>query len=294
VNNQEVITPLRESDSQELNDDEKLDTAKKVIDEAVNAGFVVQKQGIDNLTPDQVVRQSEFQIIDFDHDGLSNADELRLGTDPYRKDTDNDGFSDGDEVQSSHDPKKFSPGDGRDKIAKEDVKTIVSREKTEVKQGVSFEKKEDTRYRVEKVEVVKASAPGEKDIVRFSGKALPNTYVTLYVYSTPKVVTVKADVDGNWSYDLAQDLEDGTHEAYVAVTDNTGKVSMYGSGLGFVKTADAITVKPIALAAETSVNNQSPLERSQTEYFLVAFIAILFFSGAALIVVSRKSSVDQK
>jgi hypothetical protein len=114
--------------------------------------------------------------------------------------------------------------------------------------------------------------------------------VTLYIYSTPTIVTVKADSLGNWSYDVKENLEDGNHEAFVAVTDNTGKVTSYGDGIAFVKTASAITVRPIAEAAETVSENQSPLERSQMEYFFAAFIAILFFSGAALIVVSRKSA----
>ncbi len=41
---------------------------------------------------------------DFDHDGLTNAEEAALGTDPYNSDTDGDGYLDGEEVFSSHDP----------------------------------------------------------------------------------------------------------------------------------------------------------------------------------------------
>lgn len=41
---------------------------------------------------------------DEDHDGLSNADELAHGTDPFNGDTDGDGFGDGDEVAAGSDP----------------------------------------------------------------------------------------------------------------------------------------------------------------------------------------------
>jgi hypothetical protein len=41
---------------------------------------------------------------DFDQDGLSNHQEIRLGTDPTKADTDGDGFADGREVEEETDP----------------------------------------------------------------------------------------------------------------------------------------------------------------------------------------------
>ncbi len=273
-----------------MDDTAKENAAKAALKEAMQSGFIPADKGdipTDTLTPEDLTRLPESQNLDFDHDGLSNVDELRMGSDPYSKDTDQDGFGDGDEVQSGHDPKRFSPGDGRDKMAIEDVRGVIT---TERAKPVDQDTKKDDRYQVKNVELVKSSSPDAKPVVRLSGVALPNAMVTLYIYSTPTIVTVKADALGNWSYDVNQDLENGNHEAFVAVTDNTGKVTAYGEGIGFVKTAEAVTVRPIAEAAETVSENQSPLERSQMEYFFAAFIAILFFSGAALIVVSRKSS----
>lgn len=273
-----------------MDDTAKENAAKAALKEAVQSGFIPADKGdisTDTLTPEDFTRLPESQNLDFDHDGLSNVDELRMGSDPYSKDTDQDGFGDGDEVQSGHDPKRFSPGDGRDKMAIEDVRGVIT---TERAKPVDQDTKKDDRYRVKNAEIVEASTPDTKPVVRLSGVALPNAMVTLYIYSTPTIVTVKADALGNWSYDVDKDLENGDHEAFVAVTDNTGKVTAYGEGIGFVKTANAITVRPIAEAAETVSENQSPLERSQMEYFFAAFIAILFFSGAALIVVSRKST----
>ncbi|GEM_PF-3067602 len=52
--------------------------------------------------------------LDTDGDGLTNDQELQLGTDPNKADTDGDGLSDGDEVNKYHtDPKKAdTDGDG--------------------------------------------------------------------------------------------------------------------------------------------------------------------------------------
>lgn len=255
----------------------------------------LRKSGVDpariseiaSIPADQIAFVKEIEFKDSDQDGITNLEEKNRGTDPFLADSDNDGFLDGDEVRNGYDPKKFSPGDGRDKVAFENPKDIAEKERKNPET-----KTVDVRYEVGSVEIVRASSSTEKDKVRFSGTALPNTFVTLYVYSDPIIVTLKTDADGNWSYDLDKNVEDGDHEAYIAVTDNTGKITSRSEGIGFVKTASAITVKPIASAAESAVSNQSPLERSQMEYFFVAFIAILFFSGAALIVVSRRSSVD--
>jgi hypothetical protein len=54
--------------------------------------------------------------LDSDNDGLTDAEEEKLGTDPNKADTDGDGLSDGDEVNVYHtDPlDKDTDGDGYD------------------------------------------------------------------------------------------------------------------------------------------------------------------------------------
>lgn len=47
--------------------------------------------------------------IDTDGDGLSDADELRLGTDPNRSDTDGDGYPDGLELRNAYNPRDPRP-----------------------------------------------------------------------------------------------------------------------------------------------------------------------------------------
>lgn len=188
---------------------------------------------------------------DSDEDGISDAEELRIGTDPFNPDTDRDGYRDGDEILKGFDPKKFSPGDQSDKIVFESPK-----EKTEVR---------DKRYRVESVEKVQKES---SEALRMTGTALPNSFVTLYIFSNPIVVTVKTDERGGWVYELEKSLEEGEHEVYVAVTDNTGAVTSSSEPLRFIKTAQAVTVIP-QTQARLVPQNMSPVQRSRSA--LVAF-----------------------
>src|SRR5256885_7136551 len=50
---------------------------------------------------------------DSDHDGLSNRQELKLGTNAHKADTDGDGLKDGAEVRTGNDPlRRDTDGDG--------------------------------------------------------------------------------------------------------------------------------------------------------------------------------------
>jgi hypothetical protein len=67
---------------------------------------------------------------DSDGDGLTDAEESLLGTDPFNSDTDGDGYGDGVEVEAGYDPLKPSPGDKL--IIKEDrVETVLKNQKEE-------------------------------------------------------------------------------------------------------------------------------------------------------------------
>lgn len=192
---------------------------------------------------------------DPDQDGVANSEEFRLGTDPTAPDTDQDGFLDGDEIKNGYNPLKAAPGDKSDKMVFESPK-----EKGEIKKDI---------YRIEKVEMV--DVEGKKNL-KFSGKALPNTYVTIYIFSDPIVLTVKTDADGDWSYVLDKDIEDGEHQVYVAITDNTGKITAKSEAVAFVKTAEAAS---IVAPAEASAGERavSPTRSwSSTGWYL--FVAL--------------------
>jgi hypothetical protein len=176
---------------------------------------------------------------DPDQDGVNNNEEYRLGSNPINPDTDQDGFLDGDEIKNGFNPVKASPGDKSDKMVFESPK-----ERGEIKSDI---------YKVEKVELVEME---KGKGLKLEGKALPNTYVTIYIYSDPVVLTVKTDADGSWSYVLDKGVEDGEHQVYVAVTDNTGKITAKSEAVAFVKTAQAanIIMPSEALASERAIS----------------------------------------
>jgi hypothetical protein len=208
---------------------------------------------------------------DIDGDGLPDHEEIRLGTNPRSADTDGDGYLDGDEVGNGFDPLSPSSGNKEDKMVFEDP-----REKGE----------ESQLYKVEKVDVEsEKESDQEEGKIKIEGKALPNSFVTLYIYSDPLVVTVKTDKDGNWSYVLDKELEDGEHEVYAAVTDNTGKVTYKSKPFAFVKTARAIT-SPAQAANDSGQQEavKSPIEKGQEK--LVAFVLLVSFSALILALIS--------
>ncbi|MDD5569195.1 MAG: Ig-like domain-containing protein [Candidatus Pacebacteria bacterium] len=82
-----------------------------------------------------------------------------------------------------------------------------------------------TTLKIGTIENIASAEDGAANQVRFQGTAAPNEVLTIYIYSQmPIVLTVKADVNGNWVYDLDKSLIDGTHEVYVAVNDDKGKI----------------------------------------------------------------------
>lgn len=115
--------------------------------------------------------------------------------------------------------------------------------------------------------------------VHLSGKAQPNALVTIYIFSNdPVVITVKADANGDWNYELDKELADGQHEAYVAVADSAGKVISKSEPIAFVKTAQAATVIPVSRLTA----NQSPIQQSSQQYILIAIMIMSVCLAIAL------------
>jgi hypothetical protein len=209
---------------------------------------------------------------DSDRDGISDYDEQSLyKTDPFVADTDADGFTDGAEVLSGYDPKN-------------DAREV----------GVAFEDpREEGTLRddilaVERLDVLAfaqpetSSEPQDQKVI-FSGVALPNSFVTLYIYSTPVVVTVKTGEDGSWNYSFDKELENGQHEIYVGITDNAGKLVAKSKPFPFVKTANAYSVgrvsdQPVAVAV--------PSQRLFSENALVLTISlVVMMVGLVLVLI---------
>lgn len=125
-----------------------------------------------------------------------------------------------------------------------------------------------------------SAAAGTPQGIRFSGRALPNSFVTLYVFSDPIVVTVKTDQNGLWTYVLNKPLPDGSHELYVATVDDQGKILAKSPAVPFVKTAEALSYSPLFVQEPSS---PSFLDTLRTHLVAAgAFLALAFVLFALL------------
>lgn len=77
------------------------------VSRAANNGSALSADASSNVVQDD----QNCPTCDPDHDGLTNAEELAWGTDPFNPDTDGDGFLDGEEVKSGHNPLIPGPND---------------------------------------------------------------------------------------------------------------------------------------------------------------------------------------
>lgn len=195
-------------------------------------------------------------VQDSDADGISDYDELHLyQTNPFAADSDGDGFLDNTEIVQGFDPLNIerealivyeSPKESG--IIRDDILAVSS-----------IATLEET---TEEVSDVLESTRAPKAVI--SGKGLPNSFVTLYIFSEPIVVTVKTDSSGNWNYVFDKELEDGSHEVYVGITDNAGRVIAKSEPLAFVKTAEAFTGGEITDTMTPSIVDRENLWSDET------------------------------
>jgi hypothetical protein len=204
-------------------------------------------------------RVGDAALKDSDSDGVSDYDEINLyDTDPLSADTDKDGYIDGIEILNGYDPKDSA----------REANVLYESPKDE---GVIREDILEVTY----VTTLVDSLDGKEQIkAQIGGKALPNSFVTVYIFSTPIVVTLKTDDDGNWSYIFDKELEDGEHEIYIGMTDNAGKIVAKSNPLSFIKTAEAFTPVDVA-GAVVSVEPSEPSLLGDRALLVIASIAVV-------------------
>ncbi len=194
---------------------------------------------------------------DSDKDNVSDYDEKNIyNTDPYNAKTAGVELADGEMIQAGFDPQSAS----LEQVDVEDPRKAGATT-TEM---FALENVEIKRIKTKTGEATSTKS-GFEDIdegeealnqTLFKGKSLPNSFVTIYIFSTPIVVTVKADMHGKWSYTLDKELPNGEHKVYMASVNNTGKIIAKSKPFSFVKTAEAITFN------RASANSESGSTRS--------------------------------
>ncbi len=271
-------------------------TALLKIDELKNT-IVLNSVGSDNITDYDKMKESisarfehlvstieesqrviakrigEAATEDSDIDGITDYDELTLyKTNPFSADTDNDGFTDEVEILAGFDPNSDIQ---ESSIVYESPKESgVIREDVLAVDTITTEKFEKSIER------------HVNPVAILSGRALPNSFVTIYIFSTPIVITVKTSEDGTWNYRFNKELEDGQHEVFVGITDNSGKIVAKSNPFTFVKEAEAFN--PVGAEINTDIiNTEAPTPSLLNQStLLVASGAVVMALGFILILLT--------
>jgi len=243
----------------------------------------------DKITPENIAQDS-------DGDGLANHEEVVIGTDPLNPDTDGDGKLDGEEVSHGTDPldsntddtieyeEPSDSGETKEDIFKVSAVSNVERETPSAPKpqpgATSTETSSTSSIPQAPVSTSTAAASNK---IKIEGKAIPNSFVVLYIYSQkPTVVTVKTDENGNWTYMLDKTLKDGRHEVYAAVTNNSGRIVAKSRPFSFfVKQARAVSADEY-LETSGAANVQEESGEMLLQYMI--FFGVLILVALSLVV----------
>ncbi|OGZ05870.1 MAG: hypothetical protein A2845_03645 [Candidatus Lloydbacteria bacterium RIFCSPHIGHO2_01_FULL_49_22] len=211
------------------------------------------------------LRVGARSFIDSDNDGVTDYDEVTLyGTDPDRVDTDGDGFPDGAELLARTNPRggeriiiaTSSDVTGRNIVT--DTERIFSDESIRLENPLIAGVPEPTLLSVRNVVVAELGTDefGSTSIkkLKIEGFAPANSFVTVYVFSDPIVVTVKTDANGVWSHVLDRNISSGTHHVYGTINDANGRIIAKSAPLAFVKEATLVLSDQAPSATDANRN----------------------------------------
>jgi hypothetical protein len=229
---------------------------------ASRAAIVIKESGAVE-TASQVVT-----IVDTDGDGLSDDVEKRLGTDATKASTDG-------QTPDRKAVKQRTQLTGIDR-ALADGQPLGQ----PLAEGVA-----DDRLQVT------TATPA-----MLSGRGVPGEVITIYLYSDlPLVATTTVDENGQWQLTIDGQLGEGVHEAYVAINDDTGRVTRKSEPLAFiVQAAQAITPAAAAQEADATAADVNVAATSAPTkdlgLFIIGGIMLLLAAGLtiAIIVFTRK------
>lgn len=196
-------------------------------------------------------------MSDGDGDALPDDLESYYGTDPKKADSDDDGHLDGEEIAKGYDP--LSAGKlGKDRLALEELlATGASIEEPRLSNVAELENWS--------VSSAQASSRG----LQLSGKATPDTWVNIFVYSAvPLVMSTQTDASGQWSYSLIDPLTEGVHQVYVASHDQSGKLLARSAPITFLVANIRDDLPPVGVGQEIMVIGEEAAAKNWTIYYV--------------------------
>ncbi len=221
-------------------------------------------------------RTGARSVVDSDNDGVTDYDEVNIyGTDPERVDSDNDGVDDGAELLARTDPAASSTPDAAVRLPeKPSLETLAA-------QGVPAL----DLYAVDGIIVAEVGTTSDGVLtakrLTFSGRALPNSYATIAIFSDPVVVTVRTSEAGVWEYTLDSELPDGTHHVVVALADAGGRAIARSEPLPFVKRASAVSIGSTELLGGFS---EAPgFFTGNSPYLLILVLVVLIILSLSIL-----------
>ncbi len=236
----------------------------------------------EEIKKEEVVKQEVVKLVyqDTNKDGISDYDSKYIyNMDPVKP-----------SPVSSYGGKSINAGEkvllGFDPSQKELAK-VVTEDPVQAKEAAIV-----TSYKVQEIKLT------EKKEIALKGQALPNSFVTLYIYSTPIMVTVKTDSNGEWKYVLDKELENGNHTVYTATVNNTGKIVAKSAPYSFVKTAEAVALQDVAPSVggvPTTVVEKPGFLQSKNIFIIT--VSVLLMIGITLILIglfSKKITIPNE
>jgi len=280
--------------------EEALKRIKKILEE--NSGEKVEidnvsgqiKNSLEDYNDDVLDSEVERERLrinmlyeDSDDDKVSDYDEVHIyGTDPNNSKTVPGDLLDGDKILLGLNPTDATFGEVKyedPNISGEYVSDIFT--VTAIQYVDNFEGYATGTPSGYDVGSSTPTIPEEKVLV-FTGTAIPNSFVTLYIYSTPIVVTVKTDNEGEWVYALDRELENGDHTMYVASVNNSGKIIAKSNPIPFVKTATAAGIR------DRSLPRSSQSFWQENYSFILRLIFIVTIVGGVALIGVKKTGPD--
>lgn len=259
------------------------DVRTRVVYEVPRGGPGAEEQERRMLSAALVERESS-ELRDMDGDGITDFDELHIyNTNPHNARSSGGVLTDGERLLLGLDPN----GTGVEPSPIEDVRFVGLEPDT----TFIVTRIEATTLRQEEQQGSSVSSEGTDTVgvvpplgatgagLIIAGFARPLSFVTLYIYSTPVVVTVRTDELGRFEYELAVALENGEHEVRLATVNNAGKVLAKSEPIYFVKQAEAIEFTPVTVTSTGDVISQTK------QLFIVLGTAVLILlAGLAVLV----------